>query len=69
MIDFFKKHKKAFIAFLVALMTASIAFFNSIIGCTSSGQWNATFKKYNPYPEYNYNQPTHNVNEQGGIYQ
>lgn len=66
MIDFFKKHKKLFVAFVVAVLTALIALINGLSACTSSGMWKADLKKY-PNPHYDYSAPTLDVNELGGI--
>lgn len=65
MIDFFKKHKKLFVAFVVAVLTALIALFNGLVACTSTGMWKADFKKVSP--RYEYNAPTSDVNELGGV--
>lgn len=66
MIDFLKQHKKLFVAFVVAVLTALIALINGLVACTSSGMWKANFKSYSS-PFYEYNAPTSDVNELGGI--
>lgn len=66
MIEFFKKHKKLFIAFIVTVLTGLITLVNGLVGCTSSGMWKADFNKH-PEPYYDHLAPTDDVNELGGI--
>lgn len=68
MLDFIKRHKKLFAAFLVAVLTAFIALINGLSACTSSGMWKADLKRY-PEPKYEFSAPKEDISELGGFEQ
>lgn len=66
MIDFFKRHKKLFGAFVVTVLGAIVTLVTALVnGCTSSGMWKADFERKperDTYPIYRADElPSENV--------